>query len=256
MTFAASLPTASSRSLPGMERFSATGQPGDGGPALSVFLGMISGLAADGNGNIYVTEPGGPLHVSELSGASIRTGSSAPWSKASTGSSPRMPPGNWCSVLSGLLLVANDGTITKIAPGTPKPAPDGTLAREAWLLDPGPVAFNQAGRLYFGERQTCVIRKITNGVLMTFADRSVPPRLLARPRKHYRSFLTGQHGVRQPGSSVGGQRPHLNIIAPDGSITPRRILHFGRGTVIALDGKDRLYLMNLFSLIRVAPDGP
>ena len=144
------------------------------------------------------------------------------------------------SNFSGLFLVANDGTITKIAPGTPKPAPDGTLAREAWLLDPGPLAFNRAGELYFGERQTCVIRKITNGILRTFASGKCSDSMAFDSQDRLWVLGNGE----------------FNIIAPDGSITPAQLpLTPGPGSIIALDRKDRLYLLTLFTLTRVDPDG-
>ena len=55
---------------------------------------------------------------------------------------------------SGLFLVATDRTLSTIASGNPQPAPTGILARDAWLLNPGPIAFNHAGELYFAEQKT------------------------------------------------------------------------------------------------------
>jgi len=122
--------------------------PQDGGPALSEYFGLISGLAADGNGNVYVAHHtlGGPLRDFSLvrridANGIISTVVKGQFGILAAEASGKLVVGNF----SGLFLVANDGTMTKIAPGIPKPAPDGTLAREAWLLNPGPIALNRSG---------------------------------------------------------------------------------------------------------------
>jgi len=218
--------------------------PHEGVPALNEYLGLISGLAADGNGNIYVAHHtlGGPLRDFSLvrridSNGIISTVVKGQYGILAADASGKLVLGNF----SGLFLVANDGTISKIAPGTPKPAPDGTLAREAWLLDPGPIALNRSGELYFGEQQTCAIRKITNGVLTTFATGKCATSM-AFDSKDRLWVLSG--GI-------------VYVIAPDGSVTSPTLppVNIGPFPVIAIDAQDRLYLMGLFALIRIAPDG-
>lgn len=218
--------------------------PRDGGPALDEYLGLISGLAADGNGNIYVAHHtlGGPLRDFSLvrridANGIISTVVKGQYGILAADASGKLVLGNF----SGLFLVANDGTMSKIAPGTPKPAPDGTPVREAWLLNPGPIALNRAGELYFGEQQPCAIRKITNGVLTTFATGRCPASMA----------FDSQDRLWVVSGSI------VYAIAPDGSVTSPTLppIDIGPFPRIAIDAKDRLYLMGLFGLIRVAPDG-
>jgi uncharacterized protein (TIGR03437 family) len=217
--------------------------PQDGGPALEEYLGFISGLAADGNGNIYVAHhrARGPFDDGSFvrridSNGIISTVVKGQYGILAADASGKLMVGNF----SGLFLVSNDGTISKIAPGTPKPAPDGTPVREAWLLNPGPIALNRAGELYVGEQQPCVIRKITSGVLTTFATGKCPSSMA----------FDSQDRLWVVSAGI------VYVIAPDGSIsTPTIPPTIGPNLQIAFDAKDRLYLLAMFSLTRMSPDG-
>ena len=234
------------------------GHAQDGGPALDQYFGEISGLAADSAGNVYVS------NAADFAPSGVRRiDSNGIISTVVNGQR-----GGLAADASGKLLlftgikiqqVATDGTITTIAPGTPRAAPDGTLASEAWLLSPGPIAVSSTGDLYIYELQTCVIRKVgTNGILTTIAGTG---RCAATPASPAAQALPD---LSFPDSMAVDSQDRLwvasgrifYVIAPDGSITSRlQPADFGSGTVMAFDAKDRMYLMNLFSLIRVAPDG-
>ena len=66
--------------------------------------------------------------------------------------------------------VTAQSTLINLAGAAPKPAPDGTPARDAWLLNPTSITFNRAGDLFIAEFGSCLIRKIgANGLLATAA---------------------------------------------------------------------------------------
>ena len=229
----------------------------DGGPALDEYFGLISGLAADGSGNIYVAHGGTVTsRVRRIdSNGIISTVVKGQSGTLAADSSGKLALAN----STGLFLVATDGTLTPIAGANPKPAVDGMVAREAWLLKPGPIAFNRAGELYFAEQTTCVIRKVgANGILTTFAGTgkcATVPLFSTTP---------ALPDLTSPASMAFDRQDRLwvasggifYVIAPDGSITsPPLSPTLGAGPVIAFDAKDRLYLMGIFSLIRISPDG-
>jgi uncharacterized protein (TIGR03437 family) len=150
--------------------------------------------------------------------------------------------------------VATDGTLSPIAGGSPKPAADGTLARDAWLLNPGPIAFNHAGELYFAEQKTCVLRKVdVNGILSTLAASakcgaqtvSTTPPLPDLMTIRSMAFDSQDRLWVSNGAT-------LYVFAPDGSSTVNAL---GAASAIAFDAKGRVYLMNTYSLVRVSPDG-
>ena len=232
----------------------------DGGPALDEYFGTISGLAADGSGNIYVACGGGfiPRLVRRIdSNGTISTVVNGQTGSLAADSSGKLLLFNAIKILQ----VAADGTVTTIAPGNPTPAPDGTPAREAWLLRPGPIAFNRAGELYFAEQQTCVIRKIdANGVMTTFAGSGrcatalpIPPAPVSPDLFSPGSMAFDNEDRLWVASAIGRI---FYVIAPDGSITaPVMPPALGAGIAIAFDAKDRLYVLDMFSLTRISPDG-
>jgi uncharacterized protein (TIGR03437 family) len=231
----------------------------DGRPALDEYFGPLSGLAADGSGNLYVAYGGGyiPQLVRRIdSNGTINTVVNGQTGSLAADSSGKLLLFNAIRILQ----VSTEGTVTTIAPGNPTPAPDGILARDAWLLRPGPIAFNRAGELYFAEQQTCVIRKVdANGILTTFAGSGKCATALPIPPAPVSPDLFS------PGSMAFDSQDRLwiaasfgrifYVIAPDGSITaPPMPPTLGAG-MIAFDAKDRLYLMDTYSLDRVSPDG-
>ena len=237
----------------GYGTFPANLLPRDGGPVLGEFFGSIVGLAADGNGNIYVAHERQPLvpRVRRIdSNGVISTVVAGQDGLLAADSSGKLALAN----NSGLFLVAGDGTLSPIAGGNPKPAPDGTPARDAWLLNPGPIAFNRAGELYFAEQKTCVIRKVDgNGILTTFAASA---RCAAQTVSTTTPPLPDLMTIRSMAFDSQGRLwvsngATLYVFAPDGSSTVNAL----GASVIAFDAKDRLYLMNTYSLDRVSPDG-
>ncbi len=135
-----------------------------------------------------------------------------------------------------------------MAGGNPKPAPDGTPAHDAWLLTPGPIAFNHAGELYFAEQKTCVIRKVdANGILRMFAGTGKCAAVSSTPA------LPDLMTIR---SMVSTARIVFGCLtAPRCTLLRRWLDALGAASAIAFDAKGRLYLMNTYSLDRVSPGG-
>ena len=236
----------------GYGAFPANLLPRDGGPALGEYFGSITGLSADGNGNIYVAHDRQPLvpRVRRIdSNGIISTVVAGQDGILAADSSGKLALAN----SSGLFLVAAGGTLSPMAGGNPKPAPDGTLARDAWLLNPGPIALNRAGELYFAEQKTCFIRKVdVNGMLTTIAGSgkcaAAGPATPPLPDLGTIGSMAFDSQDRLWVSSGAS----LYVIAPDSSIT---VSALREASAIAFDAKDRLYRMNTYSLDRVSPDG-
>jgi uncharacterized protein (TIGR03437 family) len=253
-----------------------TGTPVDdeGKPALGAFLYRISALAAGAAGNVYFVQEQAPIPRSL--GVRIRRintdgtlttilGSSAgatiaPYRIAVNVHGDVAFADSSSTRFAGIIRkVTAGGRLETIAGGAPQSAPDGTPARDAWFLNPSALAFHRNGDLYIADSETCLIRKISvDGLLQTAAG-------------------TGKCGVSFPGQPNTTQdltRPAsiafdsrnrlymldssgaTYIITPDGHVSPASLpLTLGPFGQVAVDAKDRVYVMGMFSLVRVSPDG-
>jgi uncharacterized protein (TIGR03437 family) len=151
------------------------------------------------------------------------------------------------------------GDLKTLAGGHPSQAPDGTPLQDAWFLNPTSIAFSKSGDLYIAEFGACLIRKIgADGVLSTFAGTGtcgypapsgnaktanlVYPVSIAVDSKNrvwVSDFFNNLYSISQDGT--------LSKIVP----TPAT---GGKGR-IAIDSKDRVYVIGMNSLYRVLPDG-
>jgi uncharacterized protein (TIGR03437 family) len=156
-------------------------------------------------------------------------------------------------------VVTPQSTLKTLAGGLPAAAPDGMAARNAWFLNPNSIAFDHNGNLYIAESYACKIRKVdTNGVLTTFAGTG---------KCAYPSPAgTAKDDISPVGSLafdsqnrlwVADQYLNFYRINLDGTITfyPTRTPVSGTTGQIAIDNKDRVYVLGFGSLYRVLADG-
>jgi uncharacterized protein (TIGR03437 family) len=170
---------------------------GDGKPAVSVGIGYINGVATDGSGNVYFTDPlehlllrvapDGTLSVIAGNGIAAYSGDGGPATAAAIAETdgPDQYIGPPVDVaLGGIAVdkpgniyfgdghrvrrVAKDGTITTVAGGGTNVPGDGGRATLASLGTVKGLAFDSSGNLYFCEGNR--VRKLTlDGTLTTYA---------------------------------------------------------------------------------------
>jgi trimeric autotransporter adhesin len=256
----------------------------DGKPALDVYMYQLTGLAAGAEGSVYLVQvplPGGRstignrLRVIDANGvlttlAGGRLGGSSPDGAALPSAiSPyglaADARGNLAfadtvnaAFASAVRVVTSQSQLKTLAGGTPKPAPAGISARDGWLWNPSAIAFNSAAELLIAEMGPCLIRKVgADGLLATVAG----------------TGKCGAASTLQPSTSQDMAPPvsiaidsqnrlyvvdlfgNSYVIASDGKIAPVAFPPaLGQGK-IAVDAKDRVYMLSLTSLARVSPDG-
>jgi len=163
------------------------GNRGDGGSALAAAIGVVAGLAADSEGNIYLVNyndgivravtPGGTISAVAGNGRLAFGGDGGPAFYANL-----CQPSGVALDRAGNLYIADqcnhrvrkvgtDGTIHTFA-GTGEPAYDGDggPAIQAALYYPQALAFDSAGNLFIADWGNCRIRKVApSGVIATVA---------------------------------------------------------------------------------------
>jgi trimeric autotransporter adhesin len=170
---------------------------GNGQPALNVPIGYLNGVATDGTGNVYFTDPiehlvlqvspGGTLTVVAGNGIAAYSGDGGPATSAAIAASDN--PDQYVGApfedsLGGIVVdklgniyfgdghyvrrVGSDGIISTVAGGGTASPGDGGPAIQASLGIVNGVALDAAGNLYFSE--TNRVRKMTpTGTLTTYA---------------------------------------------------------------------------------------
>ena len=243
---------------------------------------LPGGLAADPKGNIYGLYSNNSI-VRLNSDGTLTTlaGGIVPEQQPSSPDGPALPsaltPSNLTVDAQGniafldssfvnlylndvaLRVVTPQSTLKTLAGSLPALAPDGTAARNAWFLNPNSIAFDHNGNLYIAESYACKIRKVdTSGVLTTFAGTG---------KCAYPSPAgTAKDDISPVGSLafdsqnrlwVADQYLNFYRINLDGSITfyPTRTPVSGTTGQIAIDNKDRIYVLGMNSLYRVLADG-
>lgn len=173
-----------------------SGYGGDNGPALSASLGFSSGLAADGGGNLYVTDlTNNVVRRIDAVDQTITTvaGNSSPGYSGDGGPATQAQltyPFSVALDAAGDLYIADSGnsiirrvdaasqTITTVA-GTPQVLGymgDGGPATSAQLNSPAAAAFDAAGNLYIADQDNHVIRVVSpQGTISTYAGNQSAP---------------------------------------------------------------------------------
>jgi uncharacterized protein (TIGR03437 family) len=262
-----------------------TGPPPDneGKPAIDTSLAYISALAADPAGNVYLIEPVYPApstpgsRIRRIDRSGILTtiaggqdgispdGPAVPsritpiWLAADSQGNVAFTESVEAVFAARVREITPQAMMVTLGGRAPKPAPDGTAARDAWFLNPTALAINRAGDVFVAESTGCMIRRIgSNGALSTFAGTGecgmsislvpnatqdlAPPAAMAFDSQGRLSYVDAANNVY--------------IIAPDAKVTPANFPPvLGPRTQIAIDAKDRVYLLGTFSLLRISPDG-
>lgn len=155
--------------------------------------------------------------------------------------------------------VTPQSTLKTLAGAAPSNAPDGTAARNAWIDGLGSLAFDHNGTLYIADAVACTIRTVDHsGFLSTFAGTGMCA---------YPSPPDTAKGNLSPVGSLAFDSQnrlwvadyYLNVyrINLDGTLTfyPTRTPVSGTTGQIAIDAKDRVYVLGLNSLYRILADG-
>jgi sugar lactone lactonase YvrE len=166
----------------------ATGDIGDGGPATSARLSVVTGVAVDGRGNVYIAcqyfnrvrkvTPDGKITTFAGGGQSIADGVPA---------TSALVANPWALAVDaqGNVYIAEDhrvrkvdaaGTITTIAGTTRRGfSGDGGPATSARLFWPRGLALDGQGNLYIADHTNNRVRKVdANGTITTVAGTGTP----------------------------------------------------------------------------------
>jgi sugar lactone lactonase YvrE len=165
------------------------GYSGDGGPAINAQL-SANGLAQDAAGNIYVADFGNnrirKISPDGLISTYAGTGQGGFFGDGGPATSANLNGPNGVALdSSGNLYIADtfnvrirkvtpSGTISTVAGGNLGGfAGDGGAATSAELNDPFAIAVDSSGNLYIGDTYNHRIRKVSGGVITTFAGTGV-----------------------------------------------------------------------------------
>ena len=163
------------------------GHSGDSGPATRAELNGPWGVAVDASGNVYIADTYNGL-VRKVSSGTITTfagiWSTGGFNGTSTGAGLGEPIGVSADASGNLYIADNlnnvvrkvsNGEITTIAGSvvfgysSDHYSGDNGPATSAVLNEPVGVAVDPAGNVYIADRDNCVIRKVSNGVITTMA---------------------------------------------------------------------------------------
>jgi hypothetical protein len=205
------------------------GYSGDGGPAISAQLRSTSGVAADGQGNVYIADydnyrvrkvsPAGTITTFAGTGAGGFSGDGGPATSARLNAPIAVAVDRQGNVYiadfnnARVRMVNPAGTITTFAgTGIPSFSGDGGPATSARLYAPHGVAVDGQGNVYIADSYNQRVRKVNAaGTITTFA------------------------GTGKPGTSGDGGA------ATSATMTyPREVAADGQGNVYILDASNRV----------------
>jgi sugar lactone lactonase YvrE len=161
-----------------------SGDPGDGGPAISAHLGRLVGLAVDGRGNLFLADsfdsrvrkvsPDGIITTVAGTGTRGYSGDGGPAARAQLNYPLGLavdPQGNLFiadSFNSCIRKVSLNGIVTTVAgTGVAGYSGDGAPATSAQLAQPAGLAVDAQGNLWIADRGNYRIRMVSLGGIIT-----------------------------------------------------------------------------------------
>jgi trimeric autotransporter adhesin len=214
------------------------GYSGDGGPAIDAPLSYSLGVAADGNGNLYIADGARLRKVSQAGVITTVAGNGKSYYGGDNGPAAGAQIGIFCCQLAGGVAVDREGSlylaetwnsrVRKFSPegiittvagnGAVGFSGDGGPASNAQMAFPVSVAVDAAGTLYIADTWNFRVRKVSKeGIITTVAGNGT-----------------------QGHSGDGGDARNAQI-------------GFPFGLAIGADGS--LYIADILSVRKVAPDG-
>ena len=264
----------------------AGGVDDEGKPAIGLSIYHIGVMTADAAGNVYFVQTdrpvrssvgsrirridtsgivntlaGGPVTSPSPDGPPLQTAISPTSLAADTHRNVAFTDTLRSTIATNVGVVREvtaQSTLINLAGATPKPASDGTPARDAWLLNPTSIAFNRAGDLFIAEFGSCLIRKVaSNGLLATAAGTGKCGASLPVTPNTTQDLTPPTAIVVDPqgGFYVLDSFGNSYHIAADGKLAPTGFPPTLGGGKLAIDAKGRVLLMSMFNLIRISPDG-
>jgi len=170
----------------------AAGNSGDGGPAVLAKLNAPSAVTTDATGNVYISDNGNStVRIVTTTGIINNYAGNGTAGSAGNGGAAGLAqlndPGGLAMDAAGNLYIADAGnnmirkvaasthTISTVAGnGSAGYSGDGGAAAAAKLYNPCSVAVNAAGELYIADILNNVVRKVSGGMITTFAGTGTP----------------------------------------------------------------------------------
>src|SRR5271157_3666692 len=161
-----------------------SGFGGDGGPATSAELGVVSNVAVDPAGNLYIADPNNHRIrkvsngvIATVAGGGNSLGENVPATSASLNEPVGVavdPAGNLYIADSGSQRIrkVSSGVIATVAGGGVSLGDNGP-ATSAQLNNPAGVAVDSAGNVYIADTWNNRIRKVSGGAIATVAGSGV-----------------------------------------------------------------------------------
>ena len=221
------------------------GFSGDGGPAAQAQLASPYGVAADILGNVYIADLGnarvrrvGPDgNIATVAGGG--TLDPSPVNEGKPGLSMRLlAPRNlladdqlniYISDFAGhrVFKLSADGLLTTIAgTGAPRYSGDGGPAATAQLAFPAGLGMGFDGSLYIADSSNHAVRRISNGVITTFASAGTPVGLALDVLTTL--YVADAEAATVRRFPISGALPPLNIPASDVARAPDLSLYFAQ----------------------------
>jgi uncharacterized protein (TIGR03437 family) len=222
---------------------------GDGGPASAARLSTPYGVAADGDGNLFIADLGNNRVRKVSPDGAITT---------VPGTEKLRAPRNVALDAVGTLYISEfgghrvrrlrpDGVLESIAGnGMPGFAGDGGAARTAQLAYPAGLAFDSAGNLYVADSSNHRVRKVANGVITTVLGTGDPGADLPNQLNVPTSVAIDHAGNLYVADS-GNQR--IQLVSSFGAISTLP----GSGRDLALDRAGNLLIAGGIHLMELTP---